>query len=165
MRSDKVSMEEVFGNHLRVRVCGILVEEGSILLVKHKYIGQEGILWAPPGGGMMFNQSAGDNLKREFLEETGLYIEVGEFLFVNEYLHSPMHAVELFFRVEKRGGKLMTGSDPELGKKSQIIETVKFLNYEELKRLHRDHLHNIFHIEKNPSKIIKLRGFYHFYDL
>ena len=165
MKSNSEALSSIFGNRLRIRVCGILVENEKILLVKHKYIGNQGILWAPPGGGMKFNQSAEGNLKREFLEETGLLVSVEKFLFVNEFINVPLHAVELFFKVRKEGGDLMTGIDPEMNGKEQIIESVEFLGQEELNSISQDQLHNILHIEKNPMKIVSLKGFYHFYNL
>lgn len=90
-----------FGNKLRIRVCGICIEENKILLVRHHSIGQSGILWAPPGGGMVYGETSEAALVREFVEETGLDIQVEHFLCVNEYLTPPLHAIELFFMVKK----------------------------------------------------------------
>ena len=60
-----------FGNKLRIRVCGICIEENKILLVRHHSIGKSGILWAPPGGGMIYGETSEQALIREFVEETG----------------------------------------------------------------------------------------------
>ena len=54
-----------FGNRLRVRVNGILIENERILMVKHVGLGETGYLWAPPGGGIEFGTSAPQNLERE----------------------------------------------------------------------------------------------------
>ena len=75
---------EQFGNKIRVRVCGICIENAKILLVKHHALTKSGEFWSPPGGGMDFGESAENNLKREFLEETGLVVDVEKFLFVHE---------------------------------------------------------------------------------
>jgi len=53
---------ETYGGKLRLRVCGILLEEGALLMVKHKHLGSKGVLWAPPGGRVVFNQSLELNL-------------------------------------------------------------------------------------------------------
>ena len=68
----KEVVKSVYGNRVRARACGICIHRGEILLVKHTGLGPEGVLWAPPGGGIEFGESAEDSLKREFKEETGL---------------------------------------------------------------------------------------------
>ncbi|MGD1843339.1 MAG: NUDIX domain-containing protein, partial [Thermonemataceae bacterium] len=100
-----------FGNQLRVRVCGICVQDNQLLLVKHQGL-QQGYLWAPPGGGMQFGESAETCLVREFEEETGLQIAVEQFLFVHEFLRPPLHGIELFFTVTVKQGTLRIGYDP-----------------------------------------------------
>ena len=49
---------EAFGNKLRVRVCGICVDENKVLLINHHSLNEGGDFWAPPGGGMDFGKSA-----------------------------------------------------------------------------------------------------------
>jgi 8-oxo-dGTP diphosphatase len=132
-----------FGNRLRIRVCGILVEKDRILLVKHRSLGDKGTLWAPPGGGMDYGTSAIQNLIREFREETGLFIRVGQFLFTHEFLRPPLHAVELFFEVKSMGGKLKKGKDPEMQKEEQIIEEVRFVPFVDLIKMDRSTLHQV----------------------
>jgi len=148
-----------FGNKIRVRVCGLLVQENQLLLVKHHALGKLGYLWAPPGGGLNFGETVEASLKREFAEETGLTIEPGEFLFINEYLEPPLHAIELFFKVRAIAGRLITGTDPELGQ-SQIIKEVKFMNANELKAEPVDALHRILTLTSSPQELLNLRGYY-----
>ena len=133
---------EYFGNRLRVRVCGILEEQGGILLVRHTSIGKKGVLWAPPGGGMKFGSDAEQNLIREFKEETGLDISVEEFLLVHEFLSPPLHAIEMFFRVRRTGGELIMGHDPEMEINDQIIKEIRFVSKEELLLMDPEIVHN-----------------------
>ena len=42
-------------------------------MVRHKGLKEDGF-WAPPGGGIDFNQTIVETLQREFLEETGLLV-------------------------------------------------------------------------------------------
>jgi 8-oxo-dGTP diphosphatase len=149
-----------FGNKLRVRVCGICIENDKILLVNHQSLNEGNDFWGPPGGGMDFGQSAEENLKREFLEETGLTVEVGKFLFVHEYLSPPLHAVEMIFEVTKLHGKLTTGSDPEMGKHEQIIKNVRFVPFSEIKENKKESIHQLFHNAKDITNIGELRGYY-----
>ncbi len=83
-------------------------------------------VWMPPGGGLEFGETLEDCLKREFREETGAEIEVGEFLFLNELIDDPYHAVELFYRVRQTGGEIRLGSDPEHSNHSQVLKAVEW---------------------------------------
>ncbi|MCG8311135.1 MAG: NUDIX hydrolase [Cytophagales bacterium] len=151
---------EEFGHRLRVRVCGICIENEKILMVNHQSLTKENDFWGPPGGGMDFGSSAEENLKREFLEETGLRINVEDFLFVHEYLSPPLHAIELIFRVRRRSGTLRTGFDPEMGRKEQIIKHVQFMDIEEINALDRNSLHQMFTHLKSIKDIKTLRGYH-----
>lgn len=147
-----------FHNKLRIRVCGILVVENAILLVKHKGFGESGELWIPPGGGMEFGQSIEDNLRREFIEETGLEIDVGNFICGHEFLNSSIHAIELFFEVKQVGGKLKLGYDPELNIDTQIIEEVAFVTFEDLLVMEDDKKHQILHDIDSEEQLMKRMG-------
>ncbi|MDW8301740.1 MAG: NUDIX domain-containing protein, partial [Bacteroidia bacterium] len=126
---------DLYGNQLRVRVCGIYIQDKKILLVKHHALQEEGFFWAPPGGGLQFGESLVHALQREFLEETGLEIEVKRLVTVTEYLRLPLHAVELFFEVQVQKGILKQGKDPEISEQNQIISGVEMLSLEEIERL------------------------------
>jgi len=152
-------------NKIRVRVCGILEEDGALLMIKHVGIGTEGVLWSPPGGGLEFGENAESRLIQEFAEETGLQIEVNDFLFVNEYVQPPLHAVELFFKVRRVGGDLILGMDPELSEENQIIQEIKFLTYSDLEKIPAKQVHNAFNSMKSNKSITELRGFVKFSDI
>ncbi len=126
-------IHKAFGGKLRIRICGILIENNKILLIKHKGVGEKGYLWSPPGGGAAYGESTEDTLKREFLEETALHIDVGKFLFFHEYINLPLHAIELFFEVRRAKGKLSKGIEPEVAT-IDIIEDIAFKSLEEIKK-------------------------------
>ncbi len=151
-------VHQTFGNQLRVRICGICITENGILLINHSHVGI-GSFWAPPGGGMQFGESAEACLKREFLEETGLIVEMRDFLFACEFMNEPLHALELFFSVIVTGGTLKKGIDPEMGE-NQIIQEVKFFDLTELERVKSGELHSIFKKVTDPFKIVDLRGYF-----
>ena len=150
---------EEYGNKLRVRVCGLCIESGNVLLVNHHSLNKGGDFWGPPGGGMDFGLSAEENLKREFYEETGLTIEIEKFLFVHEYLSPPLHAIELIFKVRRLKGRLTIGYDPEMAKDEQIIKNVKFMDFSKLKELDESNVHQLFLVVKNLNDIEKLKGY------
>ena len=153
------SVHELYGNRLRVRACGICIQEEKILLINHTSI-SEGDFWAPPGGGISFGERAENCVVREFKEETGLTVAVGRFLFACEFIKPPLHAVELFFEVSAKEGTLTKGFDPEMGGKSQIIKEVRFVSEGEIKTMRPNALHGIFQLTSNPYKILDLSGYF-----
>ena len=89
----------VSGARLRLAVRGILLHENRLLLV-NAWPGGKSDLMCAPGGGVEPHQSLPDNLAREIHEETGLTVEVGEAVLVNEF-HDPQgsfHQVDIYFR-------------------------------------------------------------------
>jgi ADP-ribose pyrophosphatase YjhB (NUDIX family) len=85
--------------NIRVRVAGILVKDGRILLVRHEKGGKS--YWLLPGGGMDFGESAEEALAREFREEVGLNIKVGKLVIVNDSIPPDRHrqVLNLYFLV------------------------------------------------------------------
>ena len=116
-----------YGNKIRVRVCGICVQDDKILLVNHSGMNESGEFWSPPGGGLEFGESIEDCLKREFLEETNTVISVGKFLKINEFVKPPLHAIELFYEVKILSGEIKIGFDPEMD--YQIIKDIQWLSF------------------------------------
>lgn len=155
-------VERYYGKRLRLRVCGLCIEQDRLLLVRHAGLGSKGELWIPPGGEVEQGQTVPENLEREFKEETGLEVETGPFLFVHEYLQAPLHAVELFFKVSLKGGTLQTGYDPELPAGQQIIQEVKYFTYPELKLLGSERLHAMLNQFNSLENLINASGYFKF---
>ena len=57
-----------------VRVYGVLIDSNRLLVSDEKH--QDISFTKLPGGGLQFGEGTADCLKREFLEETGLEIEI-----------------------------------------------------------------------------------------
>ncbi len=152
------SVQKIYGHRLRVRACGICVQDNAILLVNHQGITHSNF-WAPPGGGVEFGERAEECLIREFKEETGLEVQVCDFLFVCEFIQHPLHAIELFFEVKPVSGKVQKGTDPESGN-NQIIKEVGFIGWQQLEELKTEEIHGIFQIPKEKCEISQLRGYF-----
>ena len=152
------SVQKIYGNRTRIRVAGLCWDSHNILLVNHWGLYHHDF-WAPPGGGVEFGDTAEQNLMREFKEETGLEIQVGEFCFACEFIAPPLHAIELYFDVIVGGGGLQIGNDPEMGKKEQIITEVKYMSESELDAIPRGHKHGLLNLGKRVEKIRELRGY------
>ncbi len=125
-------MQDRLKNNVRVRACGILIENGQILLVGHNGLVSESTFWSPPGGGISGGESAHETVAREMQEETGIDVHVGELFLYSEFIQPPLHALELFFWTKQRGGQLKLGKDPELPDTQQLLTHVSWKTWEEI---------------------------------
>jgi len=152
-------IKSIFGNQVRVRVMGLLVENQEVLLLNHSGLTDEDELWLPPGGGVTFGETTRDALVREFKEETNITIKVCDFIGVSEFIESGLHAIEIFFVVEQIGGKLQLGTDPEMGE-FPILKEVRWMDIHELKQLNKNCLHRLFQGIESLDELFKNKGFY-----
>ena len=67
-----------------VRVYGILLDEQKRVLVSDEFI-RGNYITKFPGGGLEFGEGTRDCLKREFMEETGLDVRVGDHLYTTDF--------------------------------------------------------------------------------
>ena len=84
-----------------LRVAGLLVQDRRVLMVEQARRGEE--YWLVPGGGVEFGESLSEALRREFVEELGLRVAVGQLVAIIESI-SPepayaKHVVHLVFEV------------------------------------------------------------------
>lgn len=86
----------------RVRVAGVLIEDGKILLIEHKKNDKK--YWLIPGGGVDWGESTKEAIIREFKEETNLDIEVNRFLFLSETIapDKEKHVINLYFEITRK---------------------------------------------------------------
>ena len=80
---------------------------------------------------------------------------------MNEFRQPPLHAIELFFRVERAGhGQLKTGSDPEMSVEGQIIDEVRLMSFDKIKQLPADNVHSLFQHCQTLEDVFRLRGYW-----
>jgi 8-oxo-dGTP diphosphatase len=130
------SIEKIYGNKIRVRVCGVLLRDNKVLLINHSSLNPENIFWHFPG--LEPDEDVISALKREFSEETNLHINTHEFLHLNQFIKGKLHAIELFFRVSSSTLDPDLGNDPELN----ILTDLKWFTLEELEKLPLSHRSN-----------------------
>lgn len=161
MTISEKELHEKFGGRLRTRVNGVLIQDGEILMIKH-HMGNGKYFWNVPGGGMKYGSSSEANLKREYMEETGIEIETLNFLCTYEYLNPPLHAVELYFEVRQIGGKLNIGIDPELPNDKQLITEIQFLDINILSSIKNEEKHRLFWGIKSVNDARLWKGYFNF---
>lgn len=91
-------------NRFTIRVYGLLINSNQeVLLVHEKMPLMEFTKF--PGGGLEFGEGTRDCLKREFLEETGLVVEIKEHLYTTDFFQasafkSTDQLMAIYYRVE-----------------------------------------------------------------
>jgi 8-oxo-dGTP diphosphatase len=76
-------------SNIRIRVAGILLKGDNLLLVRHEKNSKS--YWLLPGGGVEFGETLENALIREFKEEVGLAIQVGELVMVQDSIPPDQH--------------------------------------------------------------------------
>jgi 8-oxo-dGTP diphosphatase len=116
----------------RIRAAGLAIENGSILLVKHSFDGDE--VWIPPGGRVEGAETFEECVIRETREETGLAATVDRLAYMRESYQtsSGTHHFELFFRANVDSLNAVKGSDPEMGPDDQQIVAVEWISKDDL---------------------------------
>ena len=147
---------DFYGQRLRVRVFGLCRHGDRLLLVRHRALLHEGSFWEMPGGGVEFGESLAEAVAREFREETGLVVRVGELLFVSELLRPPLHAVELFFEVFPETHDAKLGHDPEL--EDSTLQELAWLTWPEINAIPANEKQAALRRAKNLTELFGLRG-------
>jgi 8-oxo-dGTP diphosphatase len=116
------------GKHVRMacRACGwvhyrnpapaagvVIVENGSVLLVRRRYEPFEG-LWSIPSGFVEIDEDVRATAVREALEETGLAVELDSLLAVETCFDDPRgNTLLVLYRAHRTGGTPTAGDDAE----------------------------------------------------
>lgn len=89
-----------------------VVEDGKLLLIKRGRAPGRG-KWAVPGGKVNRGEPMKEAARREVREETGLDVEVGEAVWVGEFIDDTYHIVMIDFAGQVVGGELQAADDAE----------------------------------------------------
>lgn len=149
-----------------LRVYGILVNNQQQVLVSDEFI--RGNYYTKfPGGGLEFGEGTRDCLKREFLEEMNLKVEVGEHIYTTDYFQmsafNPSHQIISIYYFAKALESISVplrnkpfDFDAEqlaIYEEKKEIETFRFINWDEFSE---DAVS--LPIDKIVARIIKEKG-------
>ena len=128
-----------------IRVYGILINDQKQVLVSDEMI--RGNYYTKfPGGGLEYGEGTRDCLKREFIEELGLAIEVGEHLYTTDYFqdsafHPGQQIISIYYlvkpleKIKARLSDIPFDFDEEqmaLYRQNDETETFRFIHWNEL---------------------------------
>lgn len=126
-----------------IRVYGILINEKKQVLVADEFI-RGGYYTKFPGGGLEFGEGTRDCLKREFMEEMNLKVEVGDHIYTTDYYQqsafNPAHQIISIYYYAKAleeikaplRNKEFDFDERELAiyEKQKEIETFRFIDWD-----------------------------------
>lgn len=69
---------------MRVRGCALIEKDQKVLVLAYDYPG--GRVYAIPGGGVKEGESLGDSIVREYQEELGIQVKLGDLRFVGDMM-------------------------------------------------------------------------------
>jgi ADP-ribose pyrophosphatase YjhB (NUDIX family) len=99
---------------VRIRVAAIIVQDQTVLMVKHAKDGRE--YWMLPGGGVDFGESLSEALVRELKEEVCIDVKPRELVLANDSIppDKHRHIINLYFLADLVGGTAALGEDPRI---------------------------------------------------
>ena len=113
----------------QIRVTGLLIEDGQILLVRQKL--SDSRLWSLPGGRLEHGETLEEGMFREMLEETGLVTRVKRLVYLCDKPDADPPLLHITFLLERIGGTI---SMPTNEFDENPISDVRMIDIDQLSR-------------------------------
>ena len=105
-----------------IRVSGVMIDDGAILIIKQKTLGRE---WFLPGGMLEDGETLAECVEREVFEETGFVVKAKRLISVADTDFKDPPLVHILFTVEKVSGSI---KDVSLIKDKNPITEIRFVD-------------------------------------
>ncbi len=125
-----------------VRVYGLLINHNQQLLVADEAFKSGQLATKFPGGGLELGEGLIDGLKREFIEETGIEVEVKEHFYTTDFfvqsafeLSADSQLISIYYIVESKDWNRIKTSDKKFDfefVKGKESESFRWVNISEL---------------------------------
>jgi ADP-ribose pyrophosphatase YjhB (NUDIX family) len=103
------------------RVAGIWIKDGHVLL--HRAVTDES--WSLPGGRVAIAEESALSLKREFIEELDVNVEIDRFVWFVEnffqYNEKDIHEIGLYYLVKSENASMEFNSEPFFGMEGERL--------------------------------------------
>jgi ADP-ribose pyrophosphatase YjhB (NUDIX family) len=126
-----------------VRVYGLLLDAQNRLLVSDEYIRGE-FFTKLPGGGLEFGEGTREGLAREFVEETGIHVNVGEHLYTTDFFqisafNKKDQILSIYYIVHSKEAEIIKTSEKhfdfspaQIEDKKGTFESFRWVDFENL---------------------------------
>jgi len=129
-------MNEELPKRWNLRVYGLLIEDGWILLSRESYPGFEGFMIKLPGGGMQLGEGPEEALTREMEEEVGLKVHSVEIVHIPASCHRShfdnSQVVSLYYRVKRDSGQIPRHMNREVIRGETVYQEFYWCSLKEL---------------------------------
>jgi 8-oxo-dGTP diphosphatase len=152
---------KLFKMGIRNSAKAVIVNEGKLLAIKMHENG--GTYYILPGGGQEHGENLHQALKRECKEELGAEVEIGELVFVREYIgknhelaayHSHAHQTEFMFLCSVNQVEFNNGTSTDRGQiGTEWLPINELLEYKLFPQALRTHLISYFESGKGATYV------------
>lgn len=111
-----------------------MIDQGSLLLVRHRKEGSYDF-WVAPGGGVIGSESLLEAAKREVKEETGIDVEPVRPVYLEEFFEPGTRHIKTWILCDLTGGQLSVESVEAA--REHIVEA-RFFSEDEIRKEERD---------------------------
>ncbi|ATP40336.1 NUDIX hydrolase [Solibacillus sp. R5-41] len=139
----------------------VIVKDGNLLVIKIQE--NSGTYYILPGGGQEHGENLHQALERECKEELGAEVEIGELIFVREYIgknhelasyHSHAHQTEFMFLCNVKLDTFHIGNSPDKGQiGTEWLPIKELLEYNLFPKALRPHLISYFDSGKSTTYV------------
>ena len=88
-----------------ISAAALVVRDEQVLLVRHREAGRYDF-WVPPGGSLEGEETIFECARRETLEETGLSVDLGRIVYVQEFVEPGYHFCKFFILCTSYRGEI-----------------------------------------------------------